>query len=107
MTTITLPPLPGWAYRTAETEAGLRARDLEVARLVRDRLADVIQSEMEHFIHTHAAAVSADLSAENARLREAIQHYEAALKEAWPEGAKGKSFEHWNTARIAVHGSRP
>jgi len=52
----------------------------------------------------YAAAVSA---AENARLREAIQHYEAALKEAWPEGAKGKSFEHWNTARIAVQGSQP
>jgi hypothetical protein len=56
-------------------------------------------------MHAHAAAVSAQ---DNARLREAIQHYEAALKEAWPEGAKGKSFEHWNTARIAaVHGSQP
>jgi hypothetical protein len=55
-------------------------------------------------MHAYAAAVSA---ADNARLREAIQHYEAALKEAWPEGAKGKSFEHWNAARIAVQGSQP
>jgi len=55
-------------------------------------------------MHTYAAAVSAR---ENARLREAIRHYEAALKEAWPEGAKGKSFEHWNSARIAIHGSQP
>jgi hypothetical protein len=55
-------------------------------------------------LHAYAAAVSA---ADNARLREAIQHYEAALKEAWPEGAKGKSFEHWNSARIAIHGSQP
>jgi hypothetical protein len=52
----------------------------------------------------YAAAVSA---VENARLREAIQQYENALKEAWPEGAKGKSFEHWNAARIAIHGSQP
>jgi hypothetical protein len=52
----------------------------------------------------HAAAVSA---AENARLHAAIRHYEAALKEAWPEGAKGKSFEHWNSARIAIHGNQP
>jgi hypothetical protein len=55
-------------------------------------------------MHAHAAAVSA---AENARQRKAIRHYEAALKEAWLEGAKGKSFEHWNTARIAVQGSQP
>ena len=34
MSKIVLPPLPRWAYRTAETEAGLRARDLEVARVV-------------------------------------------------------------------------
>jgi hypothetical protein len=54
--------------------------------------------------HAHAAAVSA---AENARLREAIKHYEAALKDVWPEGARGKSFEHWNSARIAIHGSQP
>ena len=52
----------------------------------------------------NAAAVSA---ADNARLHAAIRHYEAALKEVWPEGAKGKSFEHWNSARIAIHGSQP
>jgi hypothetical protein len=55
----------------------------------------------------YAAAVSADLAAENARLHAAIRHYEAALKEAWPEGARGKSFEHWDSARIAIHGSQP
>jgi hypothetical protein len=55
-------------------------------------------------MHAHAAAVSA---ADNARLHAAIRHYEAALKEVWPEGAKGKSFEHWNSARIAIHGTQP
>jgi hypothetical protein len=55
-------------------------------------------------LHDYAAAVSAQ---DNARLRKAIQHYEAALKEAWPEGAKAKSFEQWNSARIAIHGSQP
>jgi hypothetical protein len=69
-----------------------------------DGLTPEIARRLVEAGHAHAAAVSA---AENARLREAIQHYEAALKEAWPEGAKGKSFEHWNAARIAVQGSQP
>lgn len=30
-----------------------------------------------------------------------IEHYEAALMAAFPEGASGKVFEHWNAARIA------
>ena len=29
----------------------------------------------------------------------AIRHYEAALKEAFPCGATGKVFDHWNDAR--------
>jgi hypothetical protein len=33
---------------------------------------------------------------------EAIKHYEAALKEAFPRGANGDVFEHWNKARIAI-----
>jgi hypothetical protein len=36
-------------------------------------------------------------------LREAIKHYEAALKLSWPEGAKGKAWEHWNSARAALN----
>lgn len=32
-------------------------------------------------------------------LREAISHYDKALKHAWPEGAMGESFHHWNEAR--------
>ena len=35
----------------------------------------------------------------NVRLRTQIAHYEAALKAAWPEGAKGASWESWNEAR--------
>lgn len=31
----------------------------------------------------------------------AIEYYEAALMAAFPEGASGKVFEHWNAARIA------
>lgn len=33
---------------------------------------------------------------------EAIKHYEAALLEAFPRGATGDVFEHWNKARIAI-----
>ena len=33
---------------------------------------------------------------------EAIKHYEAALREAFPRGATGDVFEHWNKARIAI-----
>lgn len=57
-------------------------------------------------MHAHAAAQSA---ADNAALRErikvledAIQHYESALRDAWPEGAKGASWEFWNKARIEL-----
>ena len=31
--------------------------------------------------------------------KEAIEHYEAALKEAFPSGATGDVFHHWNEAR--------
>jgi hypothetical protein len=33
--------------------------------------------------------------------KEAIEHYEAALKEAFPSGATGDVFYHWNEARKA------
>jgi len=32
-------------------------------------------------------------------MRKAIDHYEAALKEAFPSGATGDVFHHWNEAR--------
>jgi hypothetical protein len=35
-------------------------------------------------------------------LEQAVQHYEAALKARWPEGAMGESFGHWNSARAAL-----
>jgi hypothetical protein len=34
--------------------------------------------------------------------KEAIQHYESALKEAFPSGATGDVFFHWNEARKAL-----
>jgi hypothetical protein len=34
--------------------------------------------------------------------KEAIAHYEAALKEAFPSGATGDVFHHWNEARKAL-----
>ena len=46
----------------------------------------------------------AKVEKERDALREAIQHYEAALKLSWPEGAKGGAFDCWNYARIALHG---
>jgi hypothetical protein len=33
---------------------------------------------------------------------EAMKHYEAALLEAFPRGATGDVFEHWNKARQAI-----
>ena len=33
---------------------------------------------------------------------EAMKHYEAALLEAFPRGATGDVFEHWNNARKAI-----
>ncbi len=84
-------------------------------------------------MHAHAAAVSADLQArllkmsdtmkgmdaheaglaeaqaylmaENARLREAIQHYEDALHDAFPNGARGDAFTYWNAARKITKGA--
>jgi hypothetical protein len=38
----------------------------------------------------------------NDQQRAAIQHYEAALKAAFPEGATGEVFNHWNEARKAL-----
>ncbi len=54
-------------------------------------------------MHAYAAAVSA---ADNDVLREAIQHYEAALKLSWPEGAMGDAFDCWNHARILLEGDK-
>lgn len=34
--------------------------------------------------------------------KEAMKHYEAALLEAFPRGATGDVFEHWNKARQAI-----
>jgi len=33
---------------------------------------------------------------------EAMKHYEAALLKAFPKGASGDVFEHWNKARQAI-----
>lgn len=32
-----------------------------------------------------------------------IEHYELALKKAFPQGASGEVFEHWNKARIYLN----
>lgn len=37
---------------------------------------------------------------------EAMKHYEAALLEAFPKGATGNVFEHWNKARIAAEAEK-
>ncbi|CAB4138781.1 hypothetical protein UFOVP344_53 [uncultured Caudovirales phage] len=47
-------------------------------------------------------ADNAKLQADNAKLREALMHYDAALKSSWPYGAKGDAWEHWNEARITL-----
>ena len=48
------------------------------------------------------AYADACVAQETAALRDAVRHYEAALKAAWPHGARGPSFEHWNSARAAL-----
>lgn len=42
-------------------------------------------------------------------IKEAISHYEAALKIAFPVGASGQVFHHWNEARkfLGLVGSKP
>ena len=40
--TIPLPPLPGWAYRTAETENGARAIQREAMRVAIEAAARVL-----------------------------------------------------------------
>ena len=72
-------------------------------------------------MHAYSDASNAALRADNTRiqnevvgpLRErvkvlegAIQHYESALRDAWPEGAKGASWEFWNRARAALEATR-
>ena len=39
--------------------------------------------------------------------KEAIAHYEAALKEAFPSGATGDVFHHWNEARKFLEQAQP
>ena len=39
--------------------------------------------------------------------KEAIKHYESALKEAFPSGATGDVFFHWNEARKAPKTNPP
>lgn len=36
-------------------------------------------------------------------MKSVIEHYEAALKEAFPSGATGAVFHHWNEARKALN----
>lgn len=36
-------------------------------------------------------------------IAEAIEQYELALKKAFPKGASGEVFEHWNKARMYLN----
>ena len=42
-------------------------------------------------------------------IKEAINHYESALTKAFPKGASGEVFGHWNEARkfLGWVGSKP
>ena len=44
------------------------------------------------------------LQARIAELETALQHYDQALLIAFPEGAEGRVFDHWNKARSALEG---
>ena len=43
--------------------------------------------------------ICAEAADEIERLQKMIDHYEQALKAAFPQGATGMAFEHWNEAR--------
>jgi len=75
-----------YGQQLAECQNGYETLEKEVANL---KAIDV------HSCHANCTRSGCV----NARLREAIKHYEAALKLSWPEGAKGKAWEHWNEAR--------
>ena len=62
---------------------------------------DLLQAELANLrADVHSCHAGCDRAGcVNVRLRTQIAHYEAALKAAWPEGAKGASWESWNEAR--------
>ena len=51
------------------------------------------------YISAMSPDVALQLLADRAMLIYACGHYEAALHEAFPAGAYGHAFEHWNDAR--------
>jgi hypothetical protein len=75
-----------YGKQLAECQNGYETLEKEVANL------KAIDVHSCHANCTRSGCVAANL-------REAIKHYEAALKLSWPEGAKGEVWEHWNEAR--------
>ena len=65
---------------------------------------------MSMYIKTHpvfATRKDDEIQALQARIAEletALQHYDQALLIAFPEGAEGRVFDHWNKARSALRG---
>lgn len=55
-----------------------------------------------HFAKGIEAARDAQWASHVAGLDRAIMHYENALTYAFPLGAQGKVYEHWNKAREAI-----
>lgn len=68
--------------------------DLDAALLWADRNA---MGEAVERLRSRAAARA--LADEVRRLQNATAAYEAALKAAYPQGASGPAFDHWNEAR--------
>lgn len=50
--------------------------------------------------------LASDYKERIAALEKALGHYEAALKAAFPQGAHGEAFDHWNTARQTLGGNQ-
>jgi len=75
----------------------------------RDALVKLIAADnaaLREIISTHAR-IALEQDARVKVLEQAVQHYEAALKARWPEGARGESFGHWNSARAALEITPP
>ena len=80
------------------------ANEREACAQVLDEMANDMEREMEPstaiaYVRSKAAAIRARGAS---MTKNAIAHYESALKEAFPSGATGDVFHHWNEARKAL-----
>ena len=93
------------ALEALELRCGTHAHERdELIPALRKRLEQP-ESAMTSALAGELALSLALLRAENADLTHSIAHYECALLTAFPAGAQGEVFLHWNAARRIARGS--